>query len=164
MSGGCRNLAEWKIISDLYRNATAARTYLVCGLHRDSLLRTLRQGRMVYDPVIEPFQDASVPAATKVKTRPAVKVKTRPVEPVMTWFTLWQMRNVDPGDEELHTIGERAMEQLLAAEELYDDICDPGTATSMPDVLDIHLDVRAASRAQARRRFDQVVNEALGET
>ncbi len=71
MSGGCLNLAEWKIISDLQRNESNARTYLTCGMHKDSFLRLLKERRKVYDPVIEPFQDATVPPlSTKRKRTP----------------------------------------------------------------------------------------------
>ncbi len=67
MSGGCRNLAEWKIISDTWRTSdgSAARTWVICNLHRDSMLRTLKRNRAVYDPVVEPFQDAAAPVSRK---------------------------------------------------------------------------------------------------
>ena len=64
-SGGCRNLAEWKITC---RNG---RPWLPCNLHLHSSLTLLRKrwetGNGMWEPQVEPFQDASVPPVRKRK-------------------------------------------------------------------------------------------------
>ena len=56
-AGGCRNLAEWKVLSDLLVGPQDRKTWVFCGLHRDSGIKLLRQRKFVDIPGIEPFQE-----------------------------------------------------------------------------------------------------------
>lgn len=70
-AGGCRNLAEWLLLSDLSvgRNSPSRFTYnwLSCGLHLDPRRRLMVERKMALRPEVVPFQDPTEVSLTKRK-------------------------------------------------------------------------------------------------
>lgn len=64
-AGGCRNLATWLFVSDLW----PGRNWISCNLHKDSHRRLMIERRVAYRPETVPFQDPTV-LPPRIKTRP----------------------------------------------------------------------------------------------